>query len=344
MGAAVPATRCCSATTDATTRSRCSGSTTACTPPRWCQPWDATVFEFAIISLSQYNTRHYLIPPALGVDIRVLNGYMFLTPVGVADPAEIEARVPQFMERAGYYFAELGPAVRRPGCPRCGRSSTSSRRSTISAAAGEGGPGGHHRGPRLRQRLRADRRRTTGCVDLTLKLWNYHFEFLNLGYAAYLDFFGFCKGVFPSIPDQAIAKMVAGIEVDLFRPDEELKRLATLAVDLDLADAVIVAARSTRRWPPSRSTRAGEQWLAEWEEAQGAVVQLLLGHRASTARTRSGWRTSTSRWASSELHRQAQAGEALERPTEAVDERARPHRRRVLRADRQRGGHERPSR
>ena len=27
-------------------------------------------------------------------------------------------------------------------------------------------------------------------VELTIRLWNHHFEFLNLGYAAYLDFFG----------------------------------------------------------------------------------------------------------------------------------------------------------
>ena len=73
-------------------------------------------------------------------------------------------------------------------------------------------------------------------VDLLLKLWHYHFEFLNLGYVAYLDFFGCCQQLFPSIPDQAIAKMVAGIQVDLFQPDEELKKLAQLAVDLGLAD------------------------------------------------------------------------------------------------------------
>jgi pyruvate,water dikinase len=62
--------------------------------PEVLSPWDATFLEFALASLSQYNTRHYLIPPALGVDFRVLNGYVFLSPVGVADPAEIEARVP----------------------------------------------------------------------------------------------------------------------------------------------------------------------------------------------------------------------------------------------------------
>src|SRR5205807_2416022 len=60
-------------------------------------------------------------------------------------------------------------------------------------------------------------------LDLAHKVWQYHFEFLNLGYAAYLDFFGFCKQAFPSIADLAIAKMVAGIEVDLFRPDEEIR-------------------------------------------------------------------------------------------------------------------------
>ena len=62
--------------------------------PEVMSPWDATFYEFALASLSQYNTRHYLIPPALGVDYRVLNGYAYLSPVGVADPAEIEARVP----------------------------------------------------------------------------------------------------------------------------------------------------------------------------------------------------------------------------------------------------------
>jgi len=54
--------------------------------PEVIPPWDATILEFAIIGLSQYNTRHYVIPPALGVDLRFLNGYMYLSPVGVSDP------------------------------------------------------------------------------------------------------------------------------------------------------------------------------------------------------------------------------------------------------------------
>ena len=76
--------------------------------PEVIEPWDATVLDYAITFLGQYTTRHYVIPPALGVDIRYLNGHMYLSPVGVTDPAEIESRVPEFMERAGYYFANWG--------------------------------------------------------------------------------------------------------------------------------------------------------------------------------------------------------------------------------------------
>ena len=43
-------------------------------------PWDATIVEYALIALSQYNTRHYVIPPARGVDMRFLNGYMYPLP------------------------------------------------------------------------------------------------------------------------------------------------------------------------------------------------------------------------------------------------------------------------
>jgi pyruvate,water dikinase len=233
--------------------------------PEVIQPWDATILEFALIGLSQYNTRHYVIPPAKGVDLRFLNGYMYLTPVAVADPAEIEARVPEFLERAGYYFQNWDrlydawlPKVRTlideleeihfdPLPEREDMAVLTEGRGTGSALD-----------------LLSTYHR---LVDLTMKLWHYHFEFLNLGYAAYLDFFGFCKGVFPSIPDQAIAKMVAGIHVDLFQPDEELKGLARLAVELGIDDrldegsAADVLARL-------EGDAAGQQWLAQWEAAK----------------------------------------------------------------------------
>ena len=34
------------------------------------------------------------------------------------------------------------------------------------------------------------------------RMWHHHFEFLLLGYGAYLTFFAFCKKAFPEITDQ----------------------------------------------------------------------------------------------------------------------------------------------
>src|SRR2546421_5564542 len=62
-------------------------------------------------------------------------------------------------------------------------------------------------------------------------MWQNHFEFLLLGYGAYATFAEFCKSHLPDIPDQHIAQMVAGIDVLLFKPDAELRRLARLASD-----------------------------------------------------------------------------------------------------------------
>jgi len=230
--------------------------------PAVLSPWDATFLEFALASLSQYNTRHYLIPPALGVDFRVLNGYVFLSPVGVADPAEIEARVPHFLERAGFYFQNWGTlydqwmrkiralidemeALRFEPLP--------DKEDLAVVTEGRGVGSGFE----LLQRYHK-------LVDLALQLWQYHFEFLNLGYAAYLDFFGYCKQAFPNIPDLAIAKMVAGVEVDLFQPDEELKKLARLAVDSGVDDAF----QETSAAAVIEALRGGEEgqaWLAQWE-------------------------------------------------------------------------------
>ena len=72
--------------------------------PRVFKPFDTIMVEFAAKCLGQYNTRHYLVPPANGIDYRVHNGYTYMNPVAVPE-SEIPARVPQFLARAGHYFA-----------------------------------------------------------------------------------------------------------------------------------------------------------------------------------------------------------------------------------------------
>ncbi len=228
-------------------------------------PFDSIFMEFALKCLSQYNTRFYIIPPAMGVDYRVLNGYTYLSPVAITDPNVIGPRVPHFLERAGYYFqnwddlyakwqvkvneliAELEtvhftplPEMEETGTVIGGRGLSSSF-DLMS--------------------------RYNKLIELGLQVWQYHFEFLNLGYAAYLDYFGFCKQAFPDMSDQTVAKMVSGIEVDLFRPDDELKRLAQAAVTLGVANELKSgsAAEALERVAKAKN---GAQWLDELEKSK----------------------------------------------------------------------------
>jgi pyruvate, water dikinase len=284
--------------------------------PEVILPWDATILEYAIIGLSQYNTRHYVIPPALGVDIRFLNGYMYLSPVGVADPEEIGARVPEFAERAGYYFANWDQLY-AAWMPKL--------RALIDELETISFPALPHR----EDMAVITEGRGTGSaldlvqtyhklIDLTMKLWHHHFEFLNLGYAAYLDFFGACKQLFPSIPDQAIAKMVAGIQVDLFQPDEQLKKLAQLAVDLRVADLLLAEGPVDDVLGTLRGSEGGDKWLAAWEEAKQPWFNFSAG---------SGFYHSDKVWLEyldiplgflRAYITKVQRGESLERPMEAV--------------------------
>ena len=59
-----------------------------------------------------------------------------------------------------------------------------------------------------------------GLLERLDRIIQYHFELLNLGYAAYLVFYELCRGAFPDITDQTVARMVSGIELLVLRPDE----------------------------------------------------------------------------------------------------------------------------
>ena len=232
-------------------------------------PFDSTFFELAIATLSQMNSRHYRIPPADGIDFRVLYGYAYLSPVGV-DPSKIEDRVPQFMERAGHYFMNwdslydswLGKIKGTiDQIEALDFSSLPEMEELPIITEGVALGSGH--------RLQKD---WHAFKDLILQTWQYHFEFLNLGYAAYLDYFGFCKEAFPSIPDLAIAKMVAGVEVDLFRPNEELKVLAQKAVDMGIARAFDDPANV------DLSSAEGQQWQAAYDEVKDPWFNFTSGN------------------------------------------------------------------
>ena len=228
-------------------------------------PFDSIFMEFALKCLSQYNTHFYIIPPAKGVDYRVLNGYTYLSPVAITDPNVIGPRVPHFLERAGYYFQnwndlyakwqkKIGRVIADLETVQFGDLPEMEDKQWITDG----------RGLSSSYDLMT---RYNRLIELGLEGWQYHFEFLNLGYAAYLDYFGFCKQAFPDIPDQTVARLVSGIEVDLFRPDDELKRLAKAAVDLGVAGELKSgsAAEAIGRVAKAKN---GQQWLDELEKSK----------------------------------------------------------------------------
>ena len=72
--------------------------------PEPLYPFDTIWDEAWYLALSQFNNRIFMVPPVRGVDHRIINGYVYISPVPVKDPEEIGKRVPNFMERAGYYY------------------------------------------------------------------------------------------------------------------------------------------------------------------------------------------------------------------------------------------------
>ncbi|MCX5496071.1 PEP-utilizing enzyme [Kaistia dalseonensis] len=238
------------------------------------KPFDAITVEFAVKCLGQYNTRHYMVPPANGVEYRIHNGYCYMSPVAVA-PELIAARVPQFIERAGHYFNNWDALLQN--WDKKVRANIADMEAIHFEALPEAVPLEWIKDGIGLDNTYALNESYDRLIQLLYKTWQYHFEFLNLGYAAYLDFFGFLKGQFPSIPDQAIAKMVQGVEVDLFRPDDELKKLARLAVELGV-DTALASGTVEEALAAVGQTPKGDVWLKAWKDAQDPWFNFTSGN------------------------------------------------------------------
>ncbi|MBM3302675.1 MAG: PEP-utilizing enzyme, mobile region, partial [Deltaproteobacteria bacterium] len=72
--------------------------------PEPMYPFDIIWDEAWFLALSQYNNRIFIVPPAMGIDHRIHNGYIYITPLPVLDAESIPKRAEIFMRRAGYYY------------------------------------------------------------------------------------------------------------------------------------------------------------------------------------------------------------------------------------------------
>jgi len=230
---------------------------------RAVHPFDSIGAEAVYYGAGVNSARSIALPSALGLDVRVVNGYVYICPLPVTDPLEIDKRLVLFQERAGFYYknwddlyarwqekmlvaVERMKALKFEPLPEFEPLEvvTEGRGCSVSWDLVEN----YHR-----------------LINDFFLVWQYHFEMLGLGYGAYLVFFSFCKQAFPEIEDQTIARMVAGVDGIAFRPDDELRRLAKLAVELGLADTLDTRDSPEEIFAALKRHSGGERWMAEFE-------------------------------------------------------------------------------
>jgi pyruvate,water dikinase len=234
--------------------------------PEPIHPFDSILVDAVAIGLGQASGRIFCIPSAIGIDFRILNGYVYISANPVTDPEEIGRRAELFTARAGYYYQnwdrlyarweqKVTEAIRAlealvvPVLPEVEDEGVVTRAEGVGSADAL---------------LIAWNR----CLESVHTMWQYHFELLNLGYAAYLSFYQVCKESFPEIPQQAVTKMVSAIDVLLFRPDEELKGLAQAAIELGVASAFEGSPAPAEIVARLGASAAGAAWLAKLEAAK----------------------------------------------------------------------------
>jgi len=198
--------------------------------PEPLYPFDLMMPESWLVSLNQYTTRIWQLPTALGIEHRIVNGYLYLSPNVVDDPEEIAAKEPVFLERAGT-TSRTGRDLRQMG--REGDRLHRGLKRCVSSRS----PSGSRRPPCSR-RGHLERLRTSRSVLRLLENMHemayYHFEMLNLAYGAYLTFLEFCRGTSRPSPMTSLPGWWRH-RVILYRPDAELRRLAHRAVELRVA-------------------------------------------------------------------------------------------------------------
>ena len=238
--------------------------------------FDMITAEAAYCALGAANTRVHCLPTTLGIDHRIINGRVYIGGNAVTDPREIERRTAEFQKRAFHYYENWESLYAQ--WKRKMLVLIREAQALPKLALPEFEPLEHvhaGRGIASNHYLLETYQRT---LEGYFRMWHHHFEFLLLGYGAYLTFFAFCKKAFPEIQDQTVARMVAGIEAEIFRPDDELRRLARRAVELGVdgkfkdglpADTII---RSLEQ-----AGAPAEEWLRELAAARDPWFNINVG-------------------------------------------------------------------
>jgi pyruvate, water dikinase len=238
--------------------------------------FDTITAELPYSAIGANTTRMFVFPTTLGIEHRIVNGRVYITANPVLDPAEVERRSQEFGPRAGHYFEHWDELYE--GWKDRMRGLIAEIEAIEVPALTEWEPAEvvfQSRGVAQNHFLRENFHKV---LALYSRMWHHHTEMLMLGYGAYVVFFQFCTQAFPEISDQTVARMVAGIDVIMYRPDDELRRLARLAVDLAVDDLFTegTAASDVIGALAARGD-AGLTWLSELDKARDPGFHVSTG-------------------------------------------------------------------
>ena len=278
--------------------------------------FDTVWVDYAIVAFNQVLARLFAVPPSLGIEYRVLNGYVYISTSSVTDEEALATRAELFTPRSAYYYEhweelyegwveKVEETIRElevlvvPDLPEFEEDAV------VTEARGVGSS----------YELLVSYDRLLEALDRILQ---YHFELLILGYTAYLTFFELCREAFPDIPDKTIAGMVTGIELLVLRPDEELQRLAGRALELGVADGVAGASDEDELRAALADLEHGARWLADFDEAKDPWFYFSYG--TGSYHHHRSWIDDTSLpiAAVGAYVRRLEAGEDISRPHAAV--------------------------
>jgi pyruvate,water dikinase len=283
-------------------------------------PFETHTHENWIYCASVANSRIFAVPPSFGFTQRMLNGYEYVALSPVNDPKEIEARVPVFMARAGQYYQNWNPLFEEWKTKAVKLINDMAALEVVqqlphleSDAFFQAHPGANS-GQFL---LKA----YDTLMQMDITAWTYHFEMLNIGYAAYLNLFMFCRQAFPGITDQTLAHMLSGTETMYMRPDAELRKLARLAIDLGVSDSVASQGDPLQTIQSLGNDAKGREWIEALQAVRHPWFNLSTGnglyhHHASwNDDLRVPFKAMTG------YINRLQRGESIERPVKEINDR-----------------------
>jgi len=216
--------------------------------PEPMPPLDEIFHQAWQISLAQHTTRVFCIPPAQGICQRMLGCYMYICAIEPPPEAVIGEKAERFGQRVFPVFANYEKLWDEwlPRFQALGRELEAVKvPKELPRFTPDMDFGSHVPPVSAAQELMEA---FNDVVNIMYRGWQYHFNYLNLSYLAYLMFVEAAQKVFPGISLSAIGKMVAGAEVSMFRPEEELCRLARLAHAESKVAEVLKSDRLGRVW------------------------------------------------------------------------------------------------